>query len=290
MSLKERVLRCEKLCGTHIALNHPVITEILGYTGFDFIWIDTEHTSIGYEDLLQHLNSVRLSGTPGIVRVSMADRNHVKRVLEMGPDGIIFPMINTVEEAEAAMRSCMYPPRGTRGFGPLGAVQYGRREIGDYIQNIDNELCRFIQIESCTAVRNLPEIVKNPYIDGYIFGPCDLSGSIGELNNVFGKRNVNLMREAVALLKEAHKCIGVSTGSTDPEVLEFWDDLGVNMISSGTDYDYMRRGALKNRATLRRIQNRKEVAHPEALSDCRAGRIHFHSENIQPEKEEVAHA
>lgn len=266
MSLKERVLRCEKLCGTHIALNHPVITEILGYTGFDFIWIDTEHTSIGYEDLLQHLNSVRLSGTPGIVRVSMADRNHVKRVLEMGPDGIIFPMINTVEEAEAAMRSCMYPPRGTRGFGPLGAVQYGRREIGDYIRNIDNELCRFIQIESCTAVRNLPEIVKNPYIDGYIFGPCDLSGSIGELNNVFGKRNVNLMREAVALLKEAHKCIGVSTGSTDPEVLAFWDDLGVNMISSGMDYDYMRRGALKNRAALRRIQNRKEVAHSAAIA------------------------
>ncbi len=267
MSLKERVLCCEKLCGTHIALNYPVITEILGYAGFDFIWIDTEHTSIGYEDLLHHLNSARLTGTPGIVRVSMSDRNHVKRVLEMGPDGIIFPMINTAEEAEAAMSSCMYPPHGNRGFGPLGAVQYGRREIDDYIRNIDNELCRFIQIESSTAVRNLPEIVKNPYIDGYIFGPCDLSGSIGELNNVFGKRNVNLMREAVAILKEAHKCIGVSTGSDDPEVLDFWDKLGVNMISSGVDYNYLRRGALRNRANLRSIQNRKSSPMPQQLPE-----------------------
>lgn len=255
MSLKEKVLRCEKLCGTHVNLNYPVITEILGNAGFDFLWIDTEHTSIDYDDLLFHLNSAKLSGTPGIVRVSMADRNHVKRVLEMGPAGIIFPMINTAEEAEAAMVSCMYPPRGNRGFGPLEAVQYGKRDLNEYIQNIDNELCRFIQIETCTAVRNLPEIVKNPDIDGFIFGPCDLSGSIGELNNVFGERNINLMKEAIAVLKGANKCIGISTGSDDPKVLEFWDKLGINMISAGVDFDYLRRGAVRNRDNLRRIQN-----------------------------------
>lgn len=256
--LKQRVLNCEKLCGTHIALNSPVITEVLGYVGFDFIWIDTEHTTLGGEDLLRHLGSARQAGTPGIVRVGRADYNQVKRVLEMGPDGIIFPMINTPEEADAAMRSCMYPPRGTRGFGPLGAVRYGMRDIDDYIRNVDNELCRFIQIETETAVRNLPRIIENPDIDGYIFGPCDLSGSIGELNNIFGENNLVLIRKAISLLKEAHKCIGVSTGSTDPHVLEFWNDLGINMISSGVDYDYLRRGAMHNLDNLKNIQLRKD--------------------------------
>lgn len=255
MSLKERVLKCEKLCGTHISLNHPAITQILGYAGFDFIWIDTEHTSIGYEDLNRHLDSVKVTGTPAIVRVSISDPNHTKRVLEMGPDGIIFPMINTAAEAEAAMASCMYPPKGRRGFGPLRAVQYGRRDLDEYIKNVDNELCRFIQIETCTAVKNLPEIVKNPYIDGYIFGPCDLSGSIGELNNVFEKRTIDLMKEAIAILKEAHKCIGISTGSDDPKVLEFWDSLGINFISAGVDTGYLRQGALRNCANLQRIQS-----------------------------------
>ena len=263
---KKRVLACEKLCGTHIALNHPAITEIFGYAGFDFIWIDTEHTSIGYEDLLLHLGSARMTGTPGIVRGSMTDRNQLKRILEMGPDGIIFPMINTSEEAEAAMRCCIYPPRGTRGFGPLRAARYGMRNIDEYIRNADAELCRFIQIETAVAVRNLPRIIENPDIDGYIFGPCDLSGSIGELNNVFGEKNVNLIREAIAILKDAHKCIGVSTGSDDPEVLEFWNDLGINMISSGVDYDYLRRSAMRNLAKLREIQTAKSHRHTKATA------------------------
>lgn len=263
---KSRVLACEKLCGTHIALNHPGITEIFGYVGFDFIWIDTEHTSIGYEELLLHLGSARMTGTPGLVRVSMTDRNQLKRILEMGPDGIIFPMINTPEEAEAAMRCCMYPPRGVRGFGPLRAVRYGMRDTDDYIRNADAELCRFIQIETATAVRNLPRIVKNPDIDGYIFGPCDLSGSIGELNNIFGVNNITLLREAIAILKEAHKCIGVSTGSDDPEVLEFWNGLGINLISSGVDYDYLRRSAMRNLANLRKIQAGKPRRNTEAIA------------------------
>lgn len=255
-TLKERVLACEKICGTHIGLNDPVIAEVLGYAGFDFIWIDTEHTSLSLEDLSRYLARTHLTGTPGIFRVGMSDFPQVKRVLEMGPDGIIFPMINTPEEADAAMRSCMYPPKGNRGFGPLGAVKYGARDINDYIAKVENELCRFIQIETATAVRNLSEIIKNPYIDGYIFGPCDLSGSIGELNNVFGENNISLMREAVAILKAAKKCIGVSTGSDDPEVLKFWNDLGINMISSGVDYDYIRKGAMRNLANLRMIQQK----------------------------------
>jgi 2-keto-3-deoxy-L-rhamnonate aldolase RhmA len=77
---------------------------------------------------------------------------------------------------------------------------------------------------------------------------------MGELNKVFGKRNIALIREAVAVLKEAGKCIGVSTGSADPAVIEFWNDLGINMISSGVDYDYLRRGAQRNLETIRRIQ------------------------------------
>lgn len=251
--LKQKLMNNEKLVGTHISMTDGTISELYGYVGFDFIWVDTEHTPIDYASLLSHLNGARLAGTPAIVRLSIHDSNHTKRVLEMGPEGVVFPMINTAEEADFAMKSCMYPPYGTRGFGPLRAVRYGTDDVADYIRNGSMELCRFIQIESETAVKNLPEIVKNPYIDGYIFGPNDLSGSIGELGNVFGDRTISLIKEAIAILRAHNKPIGVSSGTTDPDVLKFWYDLGIHMISAGVDYDYILKGAAANLKQVRTI-------------------------------------
>lgn len=255
-TLWEKVRAAEQICGTHMALNCPQTTEILGQVGYDFIWVDSEHTAAGMQDLYYHIKGAQHAGTPVIVRVPMHDRNFVKKILEMGVDGIIFPMVNTPEEAQQDMSYVMYPPHGVRGFGPLGAVRWGMDDMDAYIEKADRELCRFIQIETVTAVKNLPEIVKNPYIDGYIFGPCDLSGSIGELNNVFGEHNIALIKEAIAILKENKKCIGVSTGSDDPKIIQFWHDLGINMISSGVDYDYMWRAAAKNLKNIRDIQDR----------------------------------
>lgn len=246
----------ENLIGTHISMPDSIVSEMLGRLGYDFVWIDTEHSEMTYTNLRNHLTAVNAGGTPTLVRLSMHDYNHVKRVMEMGPDAILFPMINTPEEAAAAMSYCMYPPEGMRGFGPLRAVNYGLDDMNEYIAAANRDTCRFIQIETETAVKNLPEIVKNPYIDGYFFGPCDLSGSIGELNQVFGERTQKLIREAIAILKDAGKPIGVSTGSIDPEVTGFWHDLGINIISTGTDYDYILQSARQNLANMKVIMKK----------------------------------
>ncbi len=240
-----------ELVGTHISMTDSIVGEILGRLGYDFIWIDTEHSENSYTSLRQHITAVNAGGTPAIVRVSMNDYNHVKRVMEMGPDGLIFPMINTPEEARAAMEFCMYPPEGRRGFGPLRAVGYGLDDMDSYIAEANEKTCRFVQVETAMAVDNLPEIVKNPYIDGFIFGPCDLSGSLGELNCVFGEKTQSYIRRAISIIKDAGKPVGVSTGSTDPEVTGFWHDLGIDIISTGTDYDYIMRGARDNLSDMR---------------------------------------
>lgn len=256
-TLKEKLTACENICGTHVSMNDPVITELVGYAGYDFVWIDTEHSSIDYRDLLMHLSSARMTGTPAIVRASSRNPEHVKRVLEMGPDGIIFPNINTPEEAKAAMDLALYPPLGKRGFGPLRATHYGADDIDEYIKNSEKRLCRLIQIESAEAVENLPEIVKNPYIDGYVFGPCDLSGSIGELNQVFGEHTQALVDRAISILKANHKSIGVSIGPDTYEVKKFWFDKGLNMISAGGDFDYILRAAQRNREQFKKLFSEK---------------------------------
>lgn len=243
------------LIGTHISMTDSIVSEIYGRLGYDYIWIDTEHSEMSFTDLRNHITAVQAGGTPVIVRSQMNDYNYTKKIMEMGPDGILFPMINTAEEAKAAMEFCMYPPEGRRGFGPLRAVNYGLDNMDDFIREANSKTCRFIQIETETAVKNLKEIIKNPYIDGYVFGPCDLSGSIGELNNVFGDSNIALMREAIKILKENDKAIGISTGSTDPKVIEFWYDLGINIITSGTDYDFIVRGAKENKINIKKIMS-----------------------------------
>jgi 2-dehydro-3-deoxyglucarate aldolase/4-hydroxy-2-oxoheptanedioate aldolase len=255
-TLKEKVLACEGIFGTHVCLSEPVIAEIFGNAGYDFLWIDTEHSAIDLHTLSMSIGCLKYTGTPAIVRVPMHDRNQVKKVLEMGADGVIFPMINTAEEADAAMKSCLYPPDGNRGFGPIRAQRYGFRDLQDYLANAKNEICRFIQIETETAVRNLPEIVKNPWIDGYIIGPFDLSGSIGELSNVFGQRTLALIEETVSILKAHNKCIGISTGSSDPAVFQRYADMGINMISTAGDLTYLFEGARQNVAHMKNIFGR----------------------------------
>jgi 4-hydroxy-2-oxoheptanedioate aldolase len=258
--LKLKLQQSAPLAGTHVTLNDPCISELIGNLGFDFIWIDLEHTSIELQTLHMHLISAKAAGVSSVVRVPCNDPSVTKRVLEMGPDGIVFPMVNTAEEADYLMKLCLFPPVGNRGFGPIRAIRYGLDDAHEYVNNTSRELCRFIQIESETAVRNLPSLVKNPYIDGFIFGPNDLSGSIGELGNVYGERTSKLIDESIQIIQEAGKPFGVSTGSTDCEVLQYWHDMGMGIISAGADTGHILKGARNVLQSIRDIQtiNRKE--------------------------------
>lgn len=243
--LKQKFRNCEYLKGMHIALTDPSVTELCGSIGFDFLWVDTEHTAIDYGCLQNHLIAAKAAGTASIVRVPWNDPILAKRVLEQGPDGIIFPVVNSAEELDRAMKSTLYPPNGTRGYGPQRAAGYGLMDAFEFIEHKSIDLIRCVQLESKTAVKNLPEMVKNPWIDCFFWGPCDLSGSIGQLNHVFEKDTQDLIKEGVKIIKDAGKSVGVSTGSNDPEVIAFWKDLGINVLSCSTDYLLIASGAKK---------------------------------------------
>lgn len=257
-SLKEKIKSGKKVFGTHLTMGESYVADIYGYMGFDFVWVDTEHSPMDYDKLLNCVTILKAHNTPAVVRVQLDNYNHTKRVLEMGPDGIIFPMVDTAEYADKCMKSTLYPPLGTRGCGPLRAVRYGLDNSVEYANNQLDNLCRFIQIESITAVKNLSEIVKNPYIDGYIFGPFDMSASIGRLGDLYGEENLALLKEAVQILKANGKFIGVSIGSTDPKDQQFWYDLGLDMVSSGVDFDYIMRESKKNANQLRELVKQYE--------------------------------
>ena len=253
LTLKKKLAGSGMLCGTHTGLNNAVLAEIMAGVGYDYLWIDTEHAPVDCAELLQMIGNAWNAGTPPLVRVTMGDPNHLKHVLEMGPAGVIFPMINTAEEAERAIRYTLYPPEGIRGFGPQRAVHYGLDSESEYLREANGALCRLVQIESPEAVENLPEMLKNPWIDAFIIGPCDLSCRAGVPGDVYGEKVTALIRRASEAVRAAGKRLGLSIGAVSPEHLRHWRELGISMISTGNDYGFVLEGAHRNLAALREL-------------------------------------
>lgn len=249
--IKEKILNRKKLIGTHINFSDPSVGKIAGLCGYDFIWIDMEHNYISFESLLAQILAIKSTGTDVIVRAPQHDLTATKKILEMGPDGIIFPMVKSAEEANELLSYTLYPPYGNRGFGPMNAVGYGASDVLDYVHTNHKTMCRFIQIEHIDAVRNLDEIMKNEFIDGYIIGANDLSGSIGELCNVFGENTTALITEVITKLKAAGKYVGLSTGDLKEETFRHWFGMGVDMLSAGADFDFLTAGMQKNLTLLK---------------------------------------
>ncbi len=237
--LKEKIKRGEKVFGTHIQLNDNIMTELIASLGYDYLWIDTEHTSLTFEQVEHHLQAARLWGVAGLVRVPWNDPVRMKPILEMGPDGIIVPMVNSYEEALTAVRGCMYPPRGTRGYGPRHANMFGKTPLNEYLKDADDDIMRIIQIEHIDAVRDLKRIVTVDEVDAFIIGPMDLSASLGKMGQMDDPEVQGLFDEIIATVHAAGKPIGLSYGPAAKEQLVEWCNRGLDMISCANEADFI---------------------------------------------------
>ncbi len=237
-SLREKMNGESMIRGTLVSLCDPSLCEIMGNAGYDCVWIDTEHTYMSERDVLCHLNAARASGISTVVRLPQNDLTATKKILEMGPDGIIFPMVRSTEEMNALIDMTLYPPHGTRGFGPLRAIGYRPEKSRDYVQKESLSLVRLVQIESIALIDALEEAAAHPFVDGFIFGPNDLSGSLGEMLNVFGEKTVQAIRRAAEIIKRHGKKIGLACGSR-PEEIEFWKAIGLDMLFAGGDWSFL---------------------------------------------------
>lgn len=257
MTMKEKIRNGEKTVGMHVNLNDVAVGKIVGLAGYDFIWIDMEHSYLTLENLLADIYAIKAGGTDVIVRVPQHDLTYTKKVIEMGVDGIIFPMVRSAAEAKELVDMTLYPPLGTRGFGPMNAIDFGYRDVDGYIAAQLDNLCRFIQIEHIDAVNCLDELLKIETIDGFIIGPKDLSGSIGELNHDRGPHTEALIKKVVEKVKTAGKYVGVSYGIYDDATITYFHNMGIDMISAGTDYTYIQQLAVETRKNLERLHKNR---------------------------------
>ncbi len=247
-----RKLQAKQLCvGSVVTFSDPAVSELLGEMGFDFTWIDMEHAPLGIETTLAHIMALRASGAAPLVRVPWNQHWLIKPVLDLAPAGIIVPMVNSPDEARAAIAACRYPPKGIRGCGPRRGTRFGQTPFEQYLQEADADPMVIIQFEHIDALKHLDEILAIDELESVCIGPCDFSGSMGHVNEPDRPEIAAIIDDAARRIKAARKYLGTATGAA-PDTIAAWKRRGIDWLSLNSDWGCLAAGC---QATLAAAHN-----------------------------------
>jgi len=179
-SLKRKLAAGQKVCGVLVEFSNPEMVEMLGYLGFDFVFLDGQHCGLTVETARGLMRAADLNGLPSIVRVPKNDPATILEYLDAGAGGIIVPNITSREETAAAVAAMRYPPVGIRGaFGRSRAASYGLTQTQvEWLTKASDEVLCVPLIEDQAALSRLPEICSTPGVDIVLIGPGDLAMSM----------------------------------------------------------------------------------------------------------------
>jgi len=161
--------------GTWLSLGSVFAARLMARVGFPWLTVDLEHSPIGWTDAGLLFGAIADAGCVPLARVPRGDHDHIKRVLDAGAHGIVVPMVNTVEEARAAIAAAKYPPVGNRSIGgALHAINFDA-SAADYFRHANDEILVVLQTESPEGVANAEAIYSLPGVDAIFVGPNDLT-------------------------------------------------------------------------------------------------------------------
>jgi len=209
-SLKARFERKRHLSATWVSIGDPTVAEVSATQPFDFVLVDTEHTTttLGTVEDMYRAVAATEGNTGTVVRVPWNDPVYLKRVLDVGVSGVMVPMVDTVEEAESLVDAVRYPPEGSRGIASGRPSGYGS-EFQSYVADADDTFVTIAQIESRESLSNAEEIANVDGVDALFAGPADLSGALG----VFGEWDASAFVEAMDRVIEAAHSAGIPVGT-----------------------------------------------------------------------------
>lgn len=219
--------------GAWLSLGSPGVAELLGHAGFDWVLIDQQHAAVGPSEMLELVRAVASSGAAPIVRIAANSPEYFAYALDAGAHGVMVPMVEDREAAEAAVCAFSYPPNGTRSMGGYRAHLAFGMSRGEYLDRPPARL--IVQIEHRRAIDNLEEIASVSGIDVLFVGPQDLSASYGLLPSL--EIGHPRMREAIDALVRARRAHGVGLGSlcSGIDSAREYIDAGFTMLAVGTD-------------------------------------------------------
>nr|WP_221189229.1 aldolase/citrate lyase family protein [Microbacterium proteolyticum] len=244
------------LAGMWVCSGSAVVTEVAAGSGLDWLLLDMEHSATSLESVLTQLQVAAAYPVTPVVRVPWNDPVTIKRVLDLGAQNLIVPMISTADEARAAVAATRYPPAGIRGVGSALARSARWNRVDGYLAEAVEHVSLTVQIETASGVANATEIAAVDGVDAVFVGPSDLSASMGLLGQQSHPEVVAAVHAVFAACRDSGTPVGVN--AFDPAVAEAYLDAGADFVAVGADVALLARAseALAARFVAPRAEDR----------------------------------
>ncbi len=238
--------------GCWINIFDPIIGELVGRCGYDYAMIDMEHSPASLNSALPMIRAVQSGGAKAIVRVPDKQLAWIGRLMDMGADGVMVPMVNSAAEAEQLAAAAVYAPDGTRGMaaGIVRATQYGVN-TDTYLQNYRANFLLMVQIETRQSVESAAEIAAVNGVDCVFIGPFDLAGSLGNRAEPEHKDTRAAIRQVVKSVKAVGKPLSTLTNPARNARKLFSE--GYELVFSGSDVGMIRQAFETDAATGKKL-------------------------------------
>lgn len=219
--------------GLWLGLADTYSAEVCAGAGFDWLLIDAEHGPNELRSILAQQQSIAPYASQPVVRPPQGDTVLIKQLLETGVQTLLIPMVDTAAQARDLVRAMRYPPQGVRGVGSAlaRASRWGR--IEDYLERANEEVCLLVQVETCTGLANLSEILTVDGVDGVFFGAVDLAASMGWLGQSDHPEVVAAIESGLRQVRAAGLAGGVL--SSDETMVRRYMAAGANFVAVGVD-------------------------------------------------------
>lgn len=202
------------LHGLWITLESASVSEIAVGLGLDFVVIDAEHGLLDWKDIAGHLRATARSETVALVRVAESNSGLIKRVLDLGADGVVTPWIETAAQLREAVAFAHYPPEGRRGIGAERATGWGQN-LAEYAATANDRVLVVPIVETVRTAENLAEMLRVDGVEIFQFGPADYSSTAGHRGQWEGP---GVAEQIVAMknqVRDAGKHCGIMATSHD---------------------------------------------------------------------------
>ena len=248
-----RRLREGKLAvGLGVNLARTVNIAQIGKTaGFDWLFVDCEHSSMDL-DMAAQISAASLAvGITPVVRVAGLEHWHASRVLDNGAQGIVFPHVDDAAQAQRAANACRYPPVGKRSMGGgLQQLGFASMPVGDAARIVNEETLVVAMIESPEAVKNCEEIAAVKGIDSLLIGTNDFCFEAGIPGQFNDPKVADAYKKVIAACRKHGKFPGMG-GMYTAELLERHINMGVQLVLSGSDFAILLPAATQRAALVK---------------------------------------
>ena len=231
--LKAALAEGKMQIGLWLDLGSAAVAEIAAGAGFDWCLVDGEHGPYDIAAIREQLVAIERRGCSAVVRVPANAEWMIKQVLDLGAQSLLVPMVDTPEQARAAVRAALYAPQGARGMGAAVARASNYAAIPDYVATANAEICVMVQAESRAALDNLDAIAATEGVDVVFIGPADLSADMGYPGQLDAPEVVAAIDDAIGRIRAAGKIAGIIT--FDPAEFTHYRDLGLTFLGVGGD-------------------------------------------------------